>query len=456
MEFLTLPFVALFSVTLLLYYVRCSKAWQHAVLLIASSIFIGYYHWQYLIVALGITLFTFYMGKAIHRYLNSRTATYLFLFSVIGLAGFWLFSRYWSGMFPIGISFYTFQALSYLIEIYWEEEPEDSLPDFTLYMLLFMKFLSGPIERGFDLLPQLKEGKIFNYTGVTRGLKLVAWGCFLKLVIADRIAAPLATVLDHLPTSSGMQILFATLLYPLQLYADFAGYTCMAIGMGRMLGFTLQRNFDRPFISQSTGELWRRWHMTLSFWVRDYIFTPLNASLRSWGQMGIYASLLVTFVAIGVWHGAGMTFALYGLFQGILVIYETLFKKQREQLQNRVGAKVWKTLMIIRTYVLFALSLLFFRVSEISDVFYAYTHMFDGFTVGIKELSMGMDDHYWIVFALAVILMLLIEHINSKLNLIEWTEQQGAIIRWPIYFAIVFVIFLYGAFGVDNFIYVQF
>ncbi len=456
MEFLTLPFVALFGVTLLLYYVRCSKAWQHAILLIASSIFIGYYHWQYLIVALGITLFTFYMGKAIHRYLNSRTATYLLLLSVIGLAGFWLFSRYWSGMFPIGISFYTFQALSYLIEIYWEEEPEDSLPDFTLYMLLFMKFLSGPIERGFDLLPQLKEGKIFNYTGVTRGLKLVAWGCFLKLVIADRIAAPLATVLDHLPTSSGMQILFATLLYPLQLYADFAGYTCMAIGMGRMLGFTLQRNFDRPFISQSTGELWRRWHMTLSFWVRDYIFTPLNASLRSWGQMGIYASLLVTFVAIGVWHGAGLTFALYGLFQGILVIYETLFKKQREQLQNRVGAKVWKTLMIIRTYVLFALSLLFFRVSEISDVFYAYTHMFDGFTVGIKELSMGMDDHYWIVFALAVILMLLIEHINSKLNLIEWTEQQRAIIRWPIYFAIVFVIFLYGAFGVDNFIYVQF
>ena len=456
MEFLTLPFVALFGVTLLLYYVRCSKAWQHAILLIASSVFIGYYHWQYLVVALGITLFTFYMGKAIHRYLNSRTATYLFLFSVIGLAGFWLFSRYWSGMFPIGISFYTFQALSYLIEIYWEEEPEDSLPDFTLYMLLFMKFLSGPIERGFDLLPQLKEGKIFNYTGVTRGLKLVAWGCFLKLVIADRIAAPLATVLDHLPTSSGMQILFATLLYPLQLYADFAGYTCMAIGMGRMLGFTLQRNFDRPFISQSTGELWRRWHMTLSFWVRDYIFTPLNASLRSWGQIGIYASLLVTFVAIGVWHGAGLTFALYGLFQGILVIYETLFKKQREQLQNRVGAKVWKTLMIIRTYVLFALSLLFFRVSEISDVFYAYTHMFDGFTVGIKELSMGMDDHYWIVFALAVILMLLIEHINSKLNLIEWTEQQRAIIRWPIYFAIVFVIFLYGAFGVDNFIYVQF
>ncbi|MFC2474987.1 MAG: MBOAT family protein, partial [Prevotella sp.] len=228
MEFLTLPFVMLFGVTLLLYYASSSRVWQHAVLLLSSCVFIAFYHWQYLVVALGITLFTFYMGRAVHRRLNSRAGTWLFSFGIIGLAGFWLFSRYWSGMFPIGISFYTFQALSYLIEIYWEEEPEDSLPDFTLYMLLFMKFLSGPIERGYDLLPQLKEGKTFNYTGVTRGLKLVAWGCFLKLVIADRIALPLSTVLDHLSTSSGMQILLATLLYPLQLYADFAGYTCMA------------------------------------------------------------------------------------------------------------------------------------------------------------------------------------------------------------------------------------
>ena len=196
--------------------------------------------------------------------------------------------------------------------------------------------------------------------------------------------------------------------------------------------------------------------MTLSFWVRDYIFTPLNASLRSWGKTGIYASLLVTFVAIGVWHGAGWTFALYGLFQGILVIYETLFKKQRQQLQDRVGATAWKTLMIIRTYVFFALSLLFFRGSQIGDVFYAYRHMFDGFATGIKELRLGMDDHYWIVFALAVIIMLITEHVNSRRNLIAWTEQQRAIVRWPVYFAVVFVIFLYGAFGVDNFIYVQF
>lgn len=456
MEFLTFPYFILFIVTFLLYYAHTSKMWQHGVLLLASCVFIAWYHIVYLAIALAITLFTFFMGKAIHRYLDTPKATVLLWVGIIGLVGFWLFSRYWSGMFPLGISFYTFQALSYLIEIYWEEDPEDDLPDFTLYMLLFMKFLSGPIERGAELLPQLKSGKKFIYSNATRGLKFVAWGCFLKLVIADRISGPLSTVLDNVPQSSGMQILTATMIYPIQLYADFAGYTCMAIGMGQMLGFRLQPNFNRPFVSQSTGELWRRWHMTLSFWVRDYVYTPLSAELRAWGKTGVCLSLLITFIVIGVWHGAGWTFALYGLFQGILVIYETVFKQKRKQVKNIIGNTPWKIIMILRTYILFALSLLLFRVSSIKDVGYAYTHMLDGFRMNIKELRFGMCDHDWIVFGIAVIAMLLVEYANSRKDVMQWTEAQKAYVRWPLYIAFVFIIFLYGAYGVDNFIYVQF
>lgn len=182
-----------------------------------------------------------------------------------------------------------------------------------------------------------------------------------------------------------MQILCTTMLYPIQLYADFAGYTCMALGFGRMLGFKLQPNFDRPFISKSTGELWRRWHQSLSFWVRDYIFTPLNASLREWGRWSVVVSVLVTFVVIGVWHGAGWTFAFYGLFQGILIIIETLLGKRREKIYNIFGKKIGSALMMIRTYIFFALSSLFFRVKHLTDVFYAYRHMFDGFQTSIKE-----------------------------------------------------------------------
>ena len=451
MEFLSIPFAVCMAATFLLYYLSSNRKWQHAILLIASCVFIGYYHLSYLFVVLGVTVFTFFAGKAICKHVDGTMGAVLLWSSIVFLAGFWLIARYVAPLFPLGLSFYTFQALAYLIDIYWEEEePEDDFSDFLLYMLMFMKFLSGPIERGTDMLPQLKQGKPFNYSLVVRGMKLVAWGMFLKLVIADRIAPSMDMVLDNVRGSSGMQLLVATLVYPIQLYADFAGYTAMAIGFGRMLGFGFHPNFNRPFVSQTTGELWCRWHMTLSYWVRDYVFVPLNASLRRFGRIGIYVALLVTFVAIGVWHGAGWTFACYGLFQGIVIIYETVAKRQR------VGDKVWQTVMIVRTYLLFALSLLFFRVANVSDVFYTYRHLFDGFDSNIKELRLGMTDYYWIVFAVAVIIMFVMEYANSRKSLIAWTERLAAPVRWIVYFGIVLCIFLFGSFGVENFIYIQF
>lgn len=456
MEFISIPFVVCMVITFILYYARCSKTWQHTVLLLSSVIFIGYYHIAYLVIAAGITVFTFFAGRWIHRCVNTSRATWLLWTSIIGLVGFWLVARYWFPLFPLGISFYTFQALSYIIEVYWEEEPEDDFWDFSLYMMLFMKFLSGPIERYYYMLPQLKSPKTFCYEQVTRGLKLVLWGVFLKLVIADRIGPSLDLVLDHVRDSSGMQLFVATFLYPIQLYADFAGYTCMALGLGRMMGFKLRPNFSRPFISKSTGELWRRWHMSLSFWVRDYVFTPLNASLRNWKKWGVVLSLLVTFVSIGVWHGAGWTFAFYGLFQGIVIIYETLAKKYRDGIKNTIGEKTWNAFMIIRTYILFALSLLFFRLAHISDVFYTYAHILDGYNSSIKELRLGLSDYYWIVFGIAVLIMFIAEYINSKRNIIEWSERQKTPCRWCFYLTMVIMIFLFGAFGVENFIYIQF
>lgn len=456
MEFLSIPFVCCMAITFLLYYLRQERGWQHTVLLVASMVFIGYYHPVYLLIASAITVFTFFWGRIIHANLGTRAGTIYFWTGIIALTGFWLVARYWFPLFPLGISFYTFQALSYLIEIYWEEEPEDDFVDFTLYMMLFVKFLSGPIERACDLLPQLKTARVFDYTLVTRGLKLVAWGVFLKVVIADRISPSLDIVLNDVRDATGMQILVATLLYPIQLYSDFAGYTCMALGLGRMLGFRLHPNFDRPFVSRSTGELWRRWHESLSFWVRDYVFTPLNASLRSYGRWGVYLSLFVTFVVIGVWHGAGWTFACYGLFQAILVLEEAMLGKRREQWYGALGKHIGGALMMTRTYILFALSLLFFRVAKISDVFYAYQHLFDGFDSSVKELRLGMSDQAWIVFGIATLVMLVVEYANSRHNLIIATERLRPVLRWTVYFSVLLIILFYGSFGVENFIYIQF
>lgn len=456
MEFLSIPFVCCMAITFLLYYLRQERGWQHTILLVASMVFIGYYHPVYLLIASAITVFTFFWGRIIHANLGTRAGTIYFWTGIIALTGFWLVARYWFPLFPLGISFYTFQALSYLIEIYWEEEPEDDFVDFTLYMMLFVKFLSGPIERACDLLPQLKTARVFDYTLVTRGLKLVAWGVFLKVVIADRISPSLDIVLNDVRDATGMQILVATLLYPIQLYSDFAGYTCMALGLGRMLGFRLHPNFDRPFVSRSTGELWRRWHESLSFWVRDYVFTPLNASLRSYGRWGVYLSLFVTFVVIGVWHGAGWTFACYGLFQAILVVEEAILGKRREQWYGSLGKHIGGALMMTRTYILFALSLLFFRVAKISDVFYAYQHLFDGFDSSVKELRLGMSDQAWIVFGIATLVMLVVEYANSRHNLIIATERLRPVLRWTVYFSVLLIILFYGSFGVENFIYIQF
>ena len=456
MEFLSIPFVCCMAVTFLLYYLRQERCWQHAVLLVASMVFIGYYHPIYLLTASAFTVFTFLWGRLIHKTLDSRAGTVCFWLGIVALVGFWLVARYWFPLFPLGISFYTFQALSYLIEIYWEEDPEDAFIDFTLYMMFFVKFLSGPIERACDLLPQLKTARTFDYTLVTRGLKLVVWGVFLKVVIADRISPSLDIVLNDVHDATGMQLLVATMLYPIQLYSDFAGYTCMALGLGRMLGFRLHPNFDRPFASRSTGELWRRWHESLSFWVRDYVFTPLNASLREYSRWGVYLSLLVTFVVIGVWHGAGWTFACYGLCQGILVIEETLLGKRRERWYGYLGKHVGNALMMVRTYIFFALSLLFFRVAKVSDVFYTYRHLFDGIESSVKELRLGMDDHSWIVFGVATVVMLIVEYANSHSNLIVASERLRPLWRWTLYFAVLLIILFYGSFGVENFIYIQF
>ena len=196
--------------------------------------------------------------------------------------------------------------------------------------------------------------------------------------------------------------------------------------------------------------------MTLSFWMRDYVFTPLNASLRHWGKAGVCLALLATFVTIGVWHGAGWTFALYGLFQGVAVIYETLFSRQREWVRQKISSKVWTGLMMARTYLLFALSLLFFRVKEVGDVFYTYAHLFDGLQSSVKELRLGMSDRDWISFGAAVLLMFLFEFFHARGDLFARSEKLPPALRWTTYIGMIMIIFLFGAFGVENFIYIQF
>ena len=462
MSFISLNFVTLFVCTFLLYYTLPPK-YRKAILLLSSCIFIGYYHIAFLIIALLISLATFFLGKWVGQSKHEKDTKRIYISGLCFLITGWLAFRYanllpgvhW--LFPLGISFYTFQALSYLTEIYWkEEEPEENLADFMIYMLFFMKFLSGPIERARDMLPQLKSGKPVAYPSIVYGMKLIVVGLIKKLILADYISPYIDGIFNSIHTASGIQLLMACLLYPVELYGDFSGYTDIALEGACMLGFKLSPNFNRPFIAQTTAEFWRRWHMSLSFWVRDYLYLPLSSGMRRWGQWGVFLSLSLTFAGLGAWHGAGWNYIIYGLIQGLIIFYEMKTAMIRNKIKNWIGNPLFATLSILRTYLLFAFSLIFFRLESVSDALYYIRNISFSTHASWKEVSIGIPDHNCIVAGSALVLILVYEYFMSKRDLLEALEKQPMLVRWSIYYLLAIMLFTLGQFNSDSFIYLQF
>lgn len=424
MSFISLNFVTLFVCTFLLYYTLPPK-YRKAILLLSSCIFIGYYHIAFLIIALLISLATFFLGKWVGQSKHEKDAKRIYISGLCFLITGWLAFRYanllpgvhW--LFPLGISFYTFQALSYLTEIYWkEEEPEENLADFMIYMLFFMKFLSGPIERARDMLPQLKSGKPVAYPSIVYGMKLIAVGLIKKLILADYISPYIDGIFNSIHTASGIQLLMACLLYPVELYGDFSGYTDIALGGACMLGFKLSPNFNRPFIAQTTAEFWRRWHMSLSFWVRDYLYLPLSSGMRRWGQWGVFLSLSLTFAGLGAWHGAG---CLQPCPSSALICFSP-----------------------------------FLCLESVSDALYYIRNISFSTHASWKEVSIGIPDHNCIVAGSALVVILVYEYFMSKRDLLEALEKQPMLVRWGIYYLLAIMFFTLGQFNSDSFIYLQF
>ena len=462
MSFISLNFVTLFVCTFLLYYTLPPK-YRKAILLLSSCIFIGYYHIAFLIIALLISLATFFLGKWVGQSKHEKDTKRIYISGLCFLITGWLAFRYanllpgvhW--LFPLGIFFYTFQALSYLTEIYWkEEEPEENLADFMIYMLFFMKFLSGPIERARDMLPQLKSGKPVAYPSIVYGMKLIVVGLIKKLILADYISPYIDGIFNSIHTASGIQLLMACLLYPVELYGDFSGYTDIALGGACMLGFKLSPNFNRPFIAQTTAEFWRRWHMSLSFWVKDYLYLPLSSGMRRWGQWGVFLSLSLTFAGLGAWHGAGWNYIIYGLIQGLIIFYEMKTATIRNKIKNWIGNPLFTTLSILRTYLLFAFSLIFFRLESVSDALYYIRNISFSTHTSWKEVSIGIPDHNCIVAGSALVLILVYEYFMSKRDLLEALEKQPMLVRWGIYYLLAIMFFTLGQFNSDSFIYLQF
>ena len=370
----------------------------------------------------------------------------------------------------IGMSYLIFQAISYLIDIYLEiEKPEHHFGHFALYMSFFPKLLQGPIERGGDLLPQFKIPYVFNYDNVRSGMLLFALGLLKKVVIADRLALMVNPVFDNVHAYKGFSLLLATYYYSLQIYFDFSGYTDMALGTAMMFNITLTQNFNNPYFATSIADFWRRWHISFSRWILDYIFKPLQMSWRNWGSWGTALALMITFTISGLWHGASWGFVAWGVLHGIYMAISIPYNNIRKSclscfnLNSKLSAI--KLVNIIVTFHLVSIGWIFFRTKSINDSIYVISNSFYGivkviYDTSIKDilsgnlnLSLNNGLREVAILYVSVIIITLMGNVKS-LN--PFRKNRSIVIRWTAYYILVATIILLYIPDNPKFIYFDF
>ncbi|MEO6814428.1 MAG: MBOAT family O-acyltransferase [Ginsengibacter sp.] len=354
---------------------------------------------------------------------------------------------------PIGLSYYIFQTIGYISDIYRGSiKAERNFFNFSLFTLYFPKLLVGPIERANHFLPQLAKKIYFDKENIIEGAKRIAWGLFKKLVVADRISLYQSVVMVNSQEQSGSTLFFATVLYTFQVYADFSGYTDIALGTARMFGFDLMENFKRPLLAKNMGDFWRRWHISLSSWVNDYIFNPIALNRRNWGKWGVFYALLISFIVIGIWHGASWNYVVFGLLQAIALIYETVTKKARKKVARRMPTSLYNNLSIIATFSYVSFSLIIFRSATYSEAM----NFFEGLFSNPGKLF--YDTPSTLLFMLLGCGILLIHDLQEEYkitNFYLFSNKSWVAQAVPYAFLITYIL-LAGVFDGGQFIYFSF
>lgn len=359
---------------------------------------------------------------------------------------------------PLGISFFTFQSLSYVFEVQRKNiNTQKNFLKYLLYVTFFPLILSGPIERASRLLPQIKKLHNSRYTEISTGLKLTAWGLFKKVVIADQLGMLVDQVYKIPQNYTGLPLALATFFFVYQLYCDFSGYSDMARGVSKILGINVFNNFNFPYCASSVSDFWRRWHISLSSYINDYLYTPLVLALRGKGKLGIMIALFTTFILIGFWHGANWTYGIFGLLQAIAISYEILTKKLRSRLFRKIPPKSYHLLALAATFTFWNFSCIFFRAKNLSDAIYIISHMWTQMPLE-KMLQYGLGLSFFeIAAALASICFLeIIQYLYRKKRLGITFALMPTQLRWSAYYLLILSIFLFGKFGHNKFIYFNF
>lgn len=484
MNFNSLHFVVFFILVYFLYYsVRHKYRW--ILLLIASYYFYMCWNPAYLGLIVLSTLVDYlaglYMGKTDSKkkrkllLASSLTSNLgiLFLFkyfnffsaTLTGIFGYFQTGVEFSTLnllLPVGISFYTFQTLSYTIDVYrGHKEPETHLGLFAVYVCFFPQLVAGPIERSTNLLPQFHKEMEFDYERVSDGLKLVLWGFFKKIVIADNVSLIVDSVYSNAAGSQGLPSLIGTLLFGVQIYCDFSAYSDIAIGTSSILGFKLMKNFNRPYHAHSLTDFWRRWHISLSTWFKDYVYIPLGGNRCSRGRQSF--NLFAVFLISGLWHGASWNFVIWGGIHGVLMVAENLTRNLRKRLFHTVPSTVVKGAGLVYTFSIVHLAWIFFRASDLKEALFIlkgiFSHPESYFTFqGLQESFMLLNAHYssLVIILLSLIVMEGVHLLQKGASMKQWLGKRRQPVRLALYSVLLTWIFVWGEYGVEEFIYFQF
>jgi alginate O-acetyltransferase complex protein AlgI len=495
MLFNSFDFLIFFPLTTLLYFVLPHK-FRWAMLLAASCVFYMFFIPKYILILFLTIIVDYFAGLLIEK--NPGHKKSLLVLSIITNVGILMFFKYFNFfatnlneladklnwnysisllgiILPIGLSFHTFQAMSYTIEVYrGNQKAEKHFGIYALYVMYYPQLVAGPIERPQNVLHQFHEQHKFNYEMFRSGLLLMLWGFFKKLVIADRLAYYVNPVFDHPNEYGGISILIAAVFFSFQIFCDFSGYSDIAIGASRIMGIQLMKNFDRPYSARSIAEFWTRWHISLSTWFKDYLYIPLGGNRVS--KIKWYRNLIIVFLISGFWHGASWTFIAWGGLHALYQIIGIITKKWREAINIKIGLIHFPlTHKFIQTSIVFLLvtmAWIFFRADTLEKGIY----MLKGCVVGVPQyisqiishnsfelsplfLNMDYKAVYidFLIILVSVGILQVGQYLNHKYNVSKRLFSIPLAIRWSMYLTLVFFILFFGMFHSDaEFIYFQF
>ena len=479
MLFNSIEFAIFLPIVFLLYWFVFNRnlKLQNLFIVVVSYVFYGWWDWRFLFLIAFTSFCSWGSGLLIEKYYSSpkkakaiSTLNIVLNLLILGVFKYYdFFAKEFADLFglssdgillniilPVGISFYTFQALSYSIDVYKGKlKPTNDIVQFFAFVSFFPQLVAGPIERAINLLPQFEKSRRFDYDVAVDGLRQILWGLFKKMVVADNCAVYVDQVFSNYQSQSGSTLLFAAVLFAFQIYGDFSGYSDIAIGTAKLFGIKLMRNFNMPYFSRDIAEFWRRWHISLTTWFRDYVYIPLGGSRVS--KTKVVRNTFVIFLLSGFWHGANWTFIVWGAYHALLFLPLILLGKNRKHTDVVAKGRFFPSLkeigQMLLTFFMAVVGWIVFRAKTIQE---AWNYLCGLFNKSVFSVPWLDNRHYYLPVVISIVLMLVVEWLQrNKEHAFDLSGLKSHVLKFGIYYVMVAALFWFGGHA-ESFIYFQF